>query len=180
MDERRAEEESRRKIEEDRRDDALEDASQQLTVEAEFIEASELVDILENLKLLNDRLSAAASPQGNVVILRGSKNAVDEARQLISSLDTEPEQSADSNARLEDFRIRTLFPLMQEESLLKDQLGDGHPKLMAIRKRIETAEQQLDELFGTSNEASLDLDILEFEVSEPVDVEDAQRKYAAI
>lgn len=58
-----------------------------------------------------------------------------------------PENSADgvSNARN---MFDALFPLLMEESILSEEVGAGHPKLVALRKRIELTRKHFESLAG--------------------------------
>jgi succinoglycan biosynthesis transport protein ExoP len=44
--------------------------------------------------------------------------------------------------------FQALMPLLMEEAILGEELGAGHPKLVALRRRIEITQSHLDKLAG--------------------------------
>ncbi|GAB5442295.1 MAG: polysaccharide biosynthesis tyrosine autokinase [Fuerstiella sp.] len=54
-------------------------------------------------------------------------------------------EDAVSNARN---LFQALFPLVMEEAILSEEVGPGHPKLVALRKRIELTKKHFDTLAG--------------------------------
>lgn len=54
-------------------------------------------------------------------------------------------EEAVSNAKS---MFQALMPLLMEEAVLAEELGSGHPKLQALRKRIEITRDHFDKLAG--------------------------------
>ncbi|MEQ9406325.1 MAG: polysaccharide biosynthesis tyrosine autokinase [Fuerstiella sp.] len=52
--------------------------------------------------------------------------------------------------------FQALFPLLMEEAILSEEVGSGHPKLVALRKRIELTRKHFETLAGMAPEAGSD------------------------
>ncbi len=52
--------------------------------------------------------------------------------------------------------FQALFPLLMEEASLAEEVGAGHPKLVALRKRIELTKKQYEVLAGMAPKSSTD------------------------
>lgn len=50
--------------------------------------------------------------------------------------------------------FQALMPLLMEEAILTDEVGSGHPKLVALRRRIEITRGHFDALAGMAPEAA--------------------------
>ena len=69
-----------------------------------------------------------------------------------SGIDTsEQVEAAVSNAKN---MFQALMPLLMEEAVLAETVGSGHPKLVALRRRIEITRGHLDELAGLTPEVT--------------------------
>ena len=133
------EEEKRRQIERDRQAEEMQiemmnrrQRPVQSMLRRNHMKASDLVSSLQSLGMLQRDLGATvAGPQS--VLLRGSDHAIDEARELSESLDIERPRASALSSEAE----AALFNLLAEEASLAQQLGDNHPQLITVRKRIE-------------------------------------------
>jgi len=72
---------------------------------------------------------------------------------------TESRASGDQSTEVSDALknakdlFRVTLPLLMEEALLSEELGAGHPKLQALRKRIELTQLYYERLAGMSESA---------------------------
>ena len=103
-------------------------------------------EIKAELLSLEEALSAGGQREALLLLVgKQSAGTVGETPEKV--------EAAVSNAKT---MFQALMPLLMEEAVLSEEVGSGHPKLFALRRRIEITRGHLDALAGLTPESTSD------------------------
>lgn len=103
-------------------------------------------ELQAELKGLQDALDNGG--QRDALLMLIGKQAEAQASSVTRASDAAGDAVVDEAVVNSRSMFQAMMPLLMEEALLSEQLGSGHPKLQALRRRIEMTQKYYDRLAG--------------------------------
>ena len=104
-------------------------------------------ELKAELRALEEALRAGGGGQREALLLLVGKNSQ-------GTVGDTPESTEDAVSHAKTI-FEALMPLLMEEAILTETVGSGHPKLVALRRRIEITRGHLDQLAGLTPEMTI-------------------------